>query len=52
VSRSALFVNDLDLLIDHQAGEAVNRHACRAEGGSTQLSTISYQLSAIRTGGQ
>jgi len=28
---SGLFVDDLDLLVYHVPGEAVNRHACRAE---------------------
>jgi len=28
---SGLFVHDLDLLVEHLAGEPIDRHACRAE---------------------
>ena len=30
--RSGSLVHDLDLLVDHLAGEAIDRHACRAVG--------------------
>ena len=30
-SASSLLVNDLDLLVDHLAGEAIDHHACLAE---------------------
>ena len=30
--RSGLFIHDFDLLIDHFAGETVDRHACLAVG--------------------
>jgi hypothetical protein len=46
LSRSALFVNDLDLLGDHQAGEAINRRVPRRSLAQADLIRRSFSEGA------